>query len=327
MRTPPERITETLSLTQARCKRALRDPAAFAFKVACRFELHALAAVLTRDPRTFNEKVRYKMVRDRRPILGVFADKLAAKQYVADRVGREFTAATVAVADTALDVPEDRLPREYAAKVTHASGGVILVTDSARHDACLPKAADGFSRHTVHPDVVPYQAIGSLLDRWLELRYGVDVGEWAYGLVPPRIVIEEYLRSPGGGPPPDLKFFVFHGRCHLIRMDQPMAETKTLNHFDREGHPISARFREYQGDFFPTLDPAPRLPDHWREMMRIAERLGRDTDFVRVDMYVLRDRLVVGELTNYPTNGTGSWEPSWIDAWLGDQWQVPDDYG
>ena len=38
-------------------------------------------------PVTFNEKVRYKMLADRRPLLTTFADKLAARAYVESKVG------------------------------------------------------------------------------------------------------------------------------------------------------------------------------------------------------------------------------------------------
>jgi hypothetical protein len=40
-------------------------------------------------------------------------------------------------------------------------------------------------------------------------------------------------------------------------------------------------------------------------MISIAERLSDGVDFVRVDLYDLGDRVVFGELTNYPRQG---WE-------------------
>ena len=44
-------------------------------------------------------------------------------------------------------------------------------------------------------------------------------------------------------------------------------------------------------------------------MIRIAETLGAETDFVRVDLYDLGDRVVFGELTNTPNAGKNCRRP------------------
>ncbi|MEI9985067.1 MAG: hypothetical protein WDN69_18865 [Aliidongia sp.] len=40
-------------------------------------------------PKGFNEKIQARKIFDRRPILTVMADKVAVRDYVAERVGRE----------------------------------------------------------------------------------------------------------------------------------------------------------------------------------------------------------------------------------------------
>ena len=44
----------------------------------------------TRDPRTFRDKVRYKMLRDHRDLVVTFADKAAVRDYVARMVGHQY---------------------------------------------------------------------------------------------------------------------------------------------------------------------------------------------------------------------------------------------
>src|SRR5437867_168335 len=41
-------------------------------------------------PVTFNEKIRYKILHDRRPLLMTWADKFAVRDYIARKVGAEF---------------------------------------------------------------------------------------------------------------------------------------------------------------------------------------------------------------------------------------------
>jgi hypothetical protein len=66
----------------------------------------------------------------------------------------------------------------------------------------------------------------------------------------------------------------------------------------------------------PEID----LPPTFGAMRSVAERLAREFEFVRVDLYALGDRLVVGELTHYPTGGNKSFDPPEWDAKLGALW-------
>ena len=54
-------------------------------------------------------------------------------------------------------------------------------------------------------------------------------------------------------------------------------------------------------------------------MVRIAEALGAETDFVRVDLYDLGDRIVFGELTNTPNGGLTGIDRNY-ERWLGSFW-------
>ncbi|MET0699331.1 MAG: hypothetical protein ABWY93_06665, partial [Mycobacterium sp.] len=44
----------------------------------------------TRNPRTFRDKVRYKMLRDHRALVVTFADKAAVRDYVGAMVGEQY---------------------------------------------------------------------------------------------------------------------------------------------------------------------------------------------------------------------------------------------
>jgi len=56
--------------------------------------------------------------------------------------------------------------------------------------------------------------------------------------------------------------------------------------------------------------------------LKMAECLGAETDFVRVDLFEVDGRIYFGELTNYPLGGTAQFEPKEFDALLGAQWQI-----
>jgi hypothetical protein len=58
-------------------------------------------------------------------------------------------------------------------------------------------------------------------------------------------------------------------------------------------------------------------------MRQIAERLAHPFAFVRVDLYTVGDRILVGELTHYPTGGNKSYDPPEWEARLGALWPEP----
>jgi hypothetical protein len=57
-------------------------------------------------------------------------------------------------------------------------------------------------------------------------------------------------------------------------------------------------------------------------MLMIAEKLGAETDFVRVDLYDVAGQIYFGELTNFPAGGNNRFEPKTFDAVLGAQWRI-----
>jgi hypothetical protein len=50
---------------------------------------------------------------------------------------------------------------------------------------------------------------------------------------------------------------------------------------------------------------------------------SRRTDLLRVDFYAPGERLVVGELTNYPRGGTVRFLPGKADRRVGSWWTLP----
>jgi len=303
-----------------RIYRRMRDPEALLFRYAVRRQLTGLLRVLVSDPVTFNQHLRHRMVFDRRQLLVTLTDKIAAKDYIEGILGSGFTPATLAVADSAEDIDADSLPDEYAAKVNHTSGGVILVSDSFSRTDTLPVPPTGLSRLKFRSTEVSFAELGPVLNYWLSLRYGGNKGEWAYTQITPRILVEEYLKNDSDSPPPDYKFFVFGGKVHAVRMDLYVDSVKYRHHYDADGDFIPVSFAEFGQPLFPERMPAPSLPSRFKEMVEIAETLGETLDFARVDLYEVNGRIYVGELTMYPTNGTAYYRPKRFDYWLGSAW-------
>jgi hypothetical protein len=285
-----------------------------------------------RNPRTFNEKVRYKAAFDRRPIITTFADKIAVREHVARTIGPAFLTEAYAVACDPSLIGWNSLPREYVCKVNHGSGGVIVVWDGADSSVQLPEDPRvGWTRLKVRPEHADPARIRALCDYWLALDYSYwgpghrRMPEWAYQGIKRGVIVEELLRDEDGRLPIDHKLFVVNGRTRMIRLDSPSASgRKSMAHFDRDWAALPVQFVE-GGEPYPVTDPLPSRPENLDSLLRVAERLAAGTDFVRVDLYSLGARVVFGELTNYPTAGAGRFIPDCFDEELGASWVI--DYG
>jgi hypothetical protein len=248
-----------------------------------------------RNPSTFSEKVVWKKLHDRRPLLTLVSDKYRVRDYVAQRVGPQILADLLYVTNDPATIPFDRLPERYVVKANHGSGWTRIVLNGKDVDrAALIRECEGWLRRNLYN-----------LDR-----------EWAYKDISPCILVEEFLDG-GGIAPIDFKFFVFGGRPLLIQVDVDRHSDHRRNLYDPNW-----RFVEV-GYSYPHASREIHPPMQLQIMLQIAADLGSEFDFVRVDLYEVSGRVRFGEMTNYPEGGMARFDPESFDTYLGGLWQLP----
>ena len=244
-------------------------------------------------PRTLTHHLFLKMARDRNPLLTVTSDKLAVRGYVAERLGPGYLPELYGVVDWPEQLLDLDLPPRYVVKATHGSGMTAVVTrDSAAERASVAARAR----------------------KWLASRYWRKNGEWGYRGIQPRLIIEEFLDAGGGGFRPTGSGSASAGAPRWCRWTSTGSPGTPATSTIPTGRPVAPPAVLSAG----ARDPAPLvLPanargggEHWRTGF----------DFVRVDLYALGDRIVVGELTHYPAGGNKSFDPPEWDARLGALW-------
>lgn len=250
-------------------------------------------------PKTFNQKLKYKIIFDRRPLLVTFTDKLLAREYVRRKIGSDVLIDLLAVTARPEDVRLDQLPQRFVLKTNHGSGYVRIVKDKTREDESeLQRTCRG----------------------WLSQNYGALTGEWVYKSIAPKIMVENFLDGGNGETPNDYKFFVFNGRVFMIQVDLNRFIEHRNAVFTPDWNPIHVRYVR------PAVEQAVEgtvaKPARLERMLQIAECLGAETDFLRVDLYEVDGRVYFGELTNFPLGGGAQFEPEEFDALLGAQWQI-----
>ena len=261
-------------------------------RAALYVEAHGRAPRL-RDPRTFTEKLNWRVVHDRRALIGQLGDKLAMKDYAARtcpdlRIPRVLWSGT----DVA-DLARVALPERWVLKPNHGTMRVHV----------------GAGR----PDVA---ALRRTTAGWLGEPLWPERGEWVYSQARRLLLAEEFLGSPGEVLV-DHKFLVFGGRVRLVQVDTGRltgAHARRL--YTRDWTPVRAH--EPHMTTGPVTAPPAALP----AMTAAAERLGRDFDFIRVDLYDIGGEVWFGELTPYPGGGLDPFDPE-LDRVLGGWWTLP----
>ena len=250
-----------------------------------------------RNPRSFNEKIIWKKIYDRNPLLPLTSDKYQVRPYIKDILGedtaKEILIPLFYVTDKPKTIPFEGLHIPYIIKPNHASGLKIIVEN------------DNYDK----------QKIIKTCQQWLNTPYGLEKMEWAYHFIKRKIIIEKLLLDKNGKIPKDYKFHMFHGKCVYIVVILDRMDHLSAVRFDENWNIIS-----YVYDFLPKGFKIEK-PKNYDLMLEVAERLSKPFDYVRVDLYNIEGHIYFGELTQYPDSGTRKFEPVSFDFELGKQWK------
>jgi len=246
-------------------------------------------------PRTLQEHIQAYMLRNHDPALVMLADKVAVREYIAQTLGPGFTIPLLGVWRHESEVPLASLPYPLVLKPSHLSGRVLLLSahrpaDEARHR--------------------------ERMRGWLRRDHSRTSREWFYSKIPRRLIAEPLVQDEAGGVPPDLKAYVIGGRVRYFQVDGGRFTRPTRNLYGPDWQLLPARTS------LPRHPPEP-APHGLARLVEIAERLAAPFEFMRVDFYVLGDRVLIGELTNTPGAGFGHFYPPQFGEQVAAHWVLP----
>ena len=249
-------------------------------------------------PKTYNEKLQWIKLYDRKPEYTVYADKYRVRKYIADTIGEEYLVPLIGMYERAADIPWADLPDSFVLKCNHVSGANIICADKSKLNIAeaTQKLAYRLGKN----------------DFW-------GGREWCYKDIKPCIICEEYMGSSDGMPPDDYKFMCFNGEPKLIQVHHDRYGDHTLDFMDTNWEKTGI----VQGP--PnSKDPIPK-PETFDEMMKIARILSSNMPYARIDLYSIGNTVKFGEITMYPTSGFCLFDDFQTDIQLGEWIRLPID--
>lgn len=250
------------------------------------------------NPMTFNEKLQWLKLYDRRPEYSNMVDKYAVRKYIAEKVGEELLIPLLGKYNNYEEIDFNSLPNKFVLKPNHTSGDIFI---------CKAKSE------------IDHDELKRTINKWLKREYFWDHREWPYKNIKPMIICEKFLVDESGTDLKDYKVMCFNGepRCILVASDRYSSTGLKIDFYDMNWNLLPFKREK------PRSNKQISKPKSLSRMIEIAKILSKNIPFVRVDFYEVNGHLYFGELTFYPGAGFEKFEPEEYDYILGSWLQLP----
>lgn len=254
------------------------------------------------NPQTFNEKLQWLKLYDRKPEYTMMVDKYKVREYIAKKLGEEYLIPLLGVWDNPDDIDFDALPNQFVLKCNHNSGlGMCICRDKSKLDIEKVKAE---------------------LRKGLAQDYYITSREWPYKDVPRRIIAEKYLEDKEKIVPEDYKVYCINGKpLYIVVFHNRFNDNEELSEtvYDTTWKPQHISLDEH----FKVSDVTEPVPECLGKMLAFAEMLSVNIPQSRIDFYIVNNQLYFGEITLYTASGFQKMIPEEMDSILGNMIKLP----
>lgn len=251
-------------------------------------------------PETYNEKIQWLKLYDSTPLKTRLADKYLVRDWVKEKIGEEYLIPLLGVWDKFDDIDFDKLPNQFVLKCNHGCGYNIIVKDKSKLDLKEAK---------------------NKINEWMKEDFAFKNGfELHYSAIPRKIIAEAYIKEVDTEAI-DYKFICCDGIPYLCWVTNKHLEIHERSFYklpEWELQDIELK------DGGAVLDKVgvPK-PENLSTMLEICKTLAKDFPFVRVDLYLVQDKILFGEMTFTSASGAALLYPDKWNYILGDKITLP----
>ena len=251
------------------------------------------------SPQTFNEKLQWLKLHDRKTEYTVMVDKYKARYYIAEKIGERYLIPLIGVWDDPDEIDFDALPNRFVLKCNHNSGlGMCICKDKS---------------------VLNIKNVKKGLKRGLKQDYYLTGREWPYKNVPRKIIAEQFMKSDESGLT-DYKVHCFNGEPKLILVCKDRFTSTGLT---EDFFAPSWEHLDIHRPTHPNSSTEIAKPEELSEILALAKQLSEGIPFLRADFYIIEHKVYFSELTFYPASGFEKFVPDKWDDILGSWLKLP----
>ncbi|WP_419177054.1 ATP-grasp fold amidoligase family protein [Desulfosediminicola sp.] len=242
------------------------------------------------NPRTFNEKIQWYKLYYYNELFSLCSDKVRVRDYFATKSLAQFQVPLLGVWESYDQIDWQTLPAQLVFKTNHAANQIWIIRNK-----------NSFDRKRFRKEVTEA----------LECPFGEKGAQFHYGKIKPRILAEEYL-TDDTGQLLDYKVYCFQGKAYFIQVDFDRFSNHTYALYDRNWVDTGCR----------TTSMNVSRPSVLEEVLSIAKILSADFPHVRVDFFIVGDKIYLGEMTFTTGSGFDSFTPEKWDLIMGECWDL-----
>ncbi|MCG9559364.1 ATP-grasp fold amidoligase family protein, partial [Vibrio kanaloae] len=245
--------------------------------------------------RLFTEKIQERKLSPKK-IYSDLSDKYLVRDYVSKIINERSLVSLLGVYNSFDEINMDLLPEKFVIKTNFGSGSEHIEIVKSKSQVNMDLVRDKFVKAIAEP----YK--------------GAVFGEMHYSKIEKKIIIEQFIETENGDLP-DYKFHCFNGRVGFVQLDFDRFSAHKRNIYNRNFEKLDCKLG------FPNGDYELAQEDKLKGAIAIAENLSSDFDYVRVDLYIVRDVIYFGEFTFTPDSGFAKFSPAKFDREFGALWR------
>lgn len=235
------------------------------------------------NPKTYNEKLQWLKLYDRKKFYCRIADKYEVRKYVEEKIGNDYLIPLVGIYNNFSEINFLELPSKFVLKCTHDSGSCFICKNKNLFD---------------------YVGTMKQINDAIRRNFYYIWREWLYKDITPRIICEELILMPDGKLPYDYKVFCFNGHAEVVRVVINRETHKTFNYYDRSFRLINDEILKEKGTHKNIQLPS---KSEFDEMMLLSDKLSEDFPYCRID-FIYKDKFYFTEITFFTDAG---YNPEW----------------
>lgn len=244
-----------------------------------------------KDPKGFNEKLSWRKLYDHNPLYSMMVDKYEAKSIAAKLIGEEYIVPCYGVWNNFDEIDLKKLPNQFILKCTHDSSGIVICRNKNNFDKNSAK---------------------KIIDRSLKRNYYHLGFEWPYKDASHRVIADQLLVDDSRKELQDYKWWCFNGEPKVMYItNKGKLEQCEENFYDMEFRPLDINHG------FPRTVPEYEKPKQFEKMKELAGILSQKIPFIRIDFFVVNDKIYFGEFTFFDHAGLRPFTENGWDEKLG----------
>ncbi|MBO5928303.1 MAG: hypothetical protein J6Q32_05585, partial [Clostridia bacterium] len=239
------------------------------------------------NPKTLNEKLLWLLVNDytTNPLVAKCADKYAVREYIKDCGYEEILNDLYGVYDKPSDIDWASLPNQFVLKWNFGCGYNIICLDKNELDE---------------------KQVKDKLKKWGKEKPWLFYGEKQYKYTPKKIICEKLIiqndneqevNSKNWVAPEDYKVYCFNGEAKYVMVCVGREKGHPKFYFVDRNWELARINRDSINAPEGFKLEKPKCAD---KLFECAENLSKPFPFVRADFYIVKDKVLFGELTFSP---------------------------